>query len=220
MERRALITGGEGTLARALAEALRAGGGFAEVLAPGRAELDVSDAASIRDYFAGLDRLDLLINNAGTTRDAAFLKLPTSDWDAVIEANLKGAFLCSREAIRLMLRQRSGHIVHIGSFSALDPPPGQSNYAAAKAGLIGLTQSLAAEVGKRNVRVNCVLPGFLEGTGMTRDLPDEVVERARERHVLGRFNTVADAARFVAFLDGMDAISGQVFQLDSRLRRW
>ena len=109
--------------------------------------------------------------------------------------------------------------MNIGSYSALRPPPGQANYASAKAGLIGLTQSLAEEAGKRNVRVNCVLPGFLE-TKMTGYLDDNIIETARNAHTLGRFNTAADAARFVRFLDSMPAVSGQVFQLDSRLRSW
>lgn len=204
-----------------MARALEASGRFSEILAPGRGELDVENGESIRTYFAGLDRLDLLINNAGTTRDLPFLKSSESDWDRVIDTNLRGAFLCSREAIRLMFRQREGHIVQVGSFSALNPPPGQSNYAAAKAGLIGLTQSLAEEVGKRQVRVNCVLPGFLADTGMTRDLPPSVIESARAAHVLGAFNTPEAAANFVTFLDSeMTAVSGQVFQLDSRLHRW
>ena len=221
MKRRALITGGEGTLARALAKALREGGRYGEVLAPGHGDLDVSDAAAVREFFGARERIDLLVNNAGATRDAPFLKMPVTDWETVVDTNLKGAFLCSREALRLMVRQREGHIVNISSFSALDPHPGQSNYAAAKAGLVGLTQSLAEEVGKRNVRVNCILPGFLEGTGMTGGLPEQVIEKARAAHVLGQFNTVDSAARFVVFLDAeMAGVSGQVFQLDSRLRRW
>lgn len=221
MTRRALITGGEGGLARNLRETLLASGRFDEVLAPGRAELDVTRAEEIRDYFTGIDRLDLLINNAGTLRDSPMLKLSEGDWDAVQSTNLRGAFLCAREAIRLMFRARTGHIVNVGSFSALRPPPGQAAYAAAKAGLIGLTQALAEEVGKRGVRVNCVLPGFLEDTGMTRDLPPEIIERARQDHILGRFNSPEDVAAFIDFLDGrLGAVSGQVFQLDSRLRRW
>ncbi len=221
MPRRALITGGEGRLARSLRETLLASGRFDEVLAPGRAELDVTRAEEIRDYFSGIDGLDLLINNAGTLRDSPLLKLSEGDWEVVQSTNLRGAFLCSREAIRLMFRARTGHIVNVGSFSALRPPPGQAAYAAAKAGLIGLTQALAEEVGKRGVRVNCVLPGFLEDTGMTRGLPPEVIERARHDHTLGRFNSPEDAAAFIDFLDGrLGAVSGQVFQLDSRLRRW
>ena len=218
--KRALITGGGGTLAQATADALRQTGRFAEILTPSHSELDVTDGEAIRSFFAQLDRIDLLINNAGLTIDAPAIKLTESDWDTVLDANLRGAFLCSREAIRSMFRQRSGHIVNIGSFSALRPPAGQANYAAAKAGLIGLTQSLAEEVGKRGVRVNCVLPGFLEETGMTRGLPDSVVDQARTAHVLGRFNTPAEAGKFIAFLDEMEAVSAQVFQLDSRIRRW
>lgn len=216
----ALVTGGAGTLGRAIAQALLDGGAFDRVLAPGRAELDVTSPESVAAYFSGIDRIDLLVNNAGVTRDAPMLRLDEVDWDVVVDTHLRGAFLCSRAALRPMIRQRSGHIVQIGSFSALRPPSGQAAYAAAKAGLIGLTQSLAEEVGGRQIRVNCVLPGFLEETGMTRDLSAETVERARQAHVLGRFNTAADAGRFIAFLDTLPAVSGQVFQIDSRLRRW
>lgn len=216
----AVVTGAQGTLGGAIVRELEKTPGFTTILAPGHGDLDVCDPESIATYFGSLSRIDLLVNNAGITRDAVFTNLSESDWDAVCATNLRGAFLCAREALRKMFRQRAGHIVNIGSFSALRPPVGQSAYVAAKAGLIGLTQSLAEEVGKRQVRVNCVLPGFLEGTGMTRDLPEPVVDRARQSHVLGRFNTPEDAARFVAFLDTMEAVSGQVFQLDSRIRRW
>ena len=111
--------------------------------------------------------------------------------------------------------------MNIGSYSALSGPAGQANYAAAKAGLIGLTQSIAKEYGARNVRANCVLPGFLE-TKMTRHLlaNDEWREELTKTHALGRLNTPQDAARFIVFLHSMQNVSGQVFQLDSRVRRW
>lgn len=220
MPRVAVVTGGEGTLAGAIVSSLRESGRFGEILTPGRRDLDVTDSDSVRSFFGGVERIDLLINNAGCHRDGPAAKMTEEDWDEVIDANLKGAFFASREAARKMFRQRTGHIIQIGSFSALVPPAGQANYAAAKAGLIGLTQSLAEELGKRGVRVNCVLPGFLEDTGMTRDLPESVIERARKSHVLGRFNTVDEAAWFLSHLDQLEAVSGQVFQLDSRLHRW
>jgi 3-oxoacyl-[acyl-carrier protein] reductase len=213
----ALITGGKGGLATELCSRLSAAG--YEVEAPGRADLDVTKADAVTEFINGLDRVDLLINNAGVTRDRSLLKMDESEWDEVLAVNAKGAFLCASRVLRKMMRQRSGHIVNTGSYSALRPPHGQANYAAAKAALVGLTQSLAAEAGSRGVRVNCVLPGFLE-TPMTEKLSTEVKSRALQAHALGRFNSVADAARFIVFLDSMEAVSGQVFQLDSRVRSW
>ncbi|NNE93499.1 MAG: SDR family NAD(P)-dependent oxidoreductase [Verrucomicrobiales bacterium] len=218
----ALITGGRGGLARVLTESLSQAG-FDSVLAPGRDELDVCSVESVDTFFAeqNLDRLDLLVNNAGINADRPLAKMTEQDWDSVIQTNLSGAFRVSRSAFKIMLKKRCGHIVNIGSFSGVCPPVGQANYAAAKAGLIGFTQALAEEGGKRGLRVNCVLPGFLEGTKMTADLPEEVIEQARARHVLGRLNTVEDAAEFISFLHvQMGNVSGQVFQLDSRIRRW
>ncbi len=219
MKPTALITGGEGDLAGAVRAELEAAG--FEVLAPGRAELDVTNKASIGSFFGGLKQIDLLVNNAGVCRDASMVKMSGEDFDHVLDVNLKGAFLVSQAAVRQMAKQRSGHIVNIGSFSALSGPAGQANYAAAKAGLIGLTQSMAQEYGARNVRVNCVLPGFLE-TRMTRHLLEDEVFRAglMDAHALGRLNTPHEAARFIALLHTMENVSGQVFQLDSRVRRW
>jgi 3-oxoacyl-[acyl-carrier protein] reductase len=138
----------------------------------------------------------------------------------VLDVNLGGAFRCSQRALPPMLKARSGHIVNIGSFSALSGPIGQTNYAAAKAGLIALTQSIAKEAGVRGIRSNTVLPGFLE-TKMTAAVPPEAVGRALDAHVLGRFNTAEDAARFIVFLhQHLPHVSGQLFQLDSRIRRW
>ncbi len=210
----AVITGGEGDLAIVLATQL-AEAGF-HVLAPGHRELDVTSSASVGTFFAPLERIDLLINNAGITRDGLFLKQSPAEWNAVIDTNLKGAQLCSQAAAALMMRARCGHIVNVGSYSAIRPPHGQAAYAASKAGLIGLTKSYALELGKRNVRTNCVLPGFLE-TRMTAPLSDAVKEAAKAKHALGRFNTVEEAARFIVFLQSSPHISGQVFQLDSRV---
>lgn len=209
----AILTGGRGDLASATRARLEESG--YSVLAPGRDELDVRSTGSVEEWFAGIERLDLLVNNAGVTGDGLFARQGPDDWSEVIDTNLKGAHLCSRAAAAIMMRQRDGHIVQVGSYSAFHPPVGQTAYAASKAGLVGLTRSLARELGKRNIRVNCILPGFLE-TKMTAEVGEAAREAALERHRLGRFNTVDEAARFVVFLASTENISGQVFQLDSR----
>lgn len=217
--RTALITGGEGDLARAVRRVLERKGWA--VLAPGKRTMDVTSRESVERFFGGIESLDLLINNAAITRDRSIGGMEAAEFQEVLEVNLKGAFLCSQKAMWLMARKRFGHIVNIGSFAALHGTAGQANYAAAKAGLIGLTKSLAAEYGRKNVRVNCVLPGFLE-TKMTRNLLADAASREAivKRHLLRRLNTVEDAAGFIVFLDSMEHVSGQVFQLDSRLGRW
>lgn len=204
-------------MAQAIAAELSAQG--YQTFTPSRNELDVRSAESVRAYFSKLNRLDLLINNAGLKADQSIAKLTAEDWDNVIATNLTGAFLTSQAALKLMLRQHSGHIINIGSHSARSGPPGQANYAASKAGLIGLTQSLAQEVGRRNIRVNCVLPGWLE-TKFAKDVPPEVTAAAMRNHTLGRFNTPAEAARAIVFLDTLQNLSGQVISLDSRISRW
>ena len=215
--RAAVITGGQGELAQAIAAELSAQG--YDTLTPSRDELDVRSADSVRAYFSKLNRLDLLINNAGLREDHSIAKLTTEDWENVIDTNLTGAFLTSQAALKFMLRQRSGHIINIGSYSARSGPAGQANYAASKAGLIGLTQSLAQEVGSRNIRVNCVLPGWLE-TKFSQDVTPEVTAAALRNHTLGRFNTPTEAARAIVFLDTLQNLSGQVISLDSRISRW
>jgi len=216
-ERVAVITGGAGDLAQAIRKELVATG--MEVDAPGRHLLDVSVPESVHGFFAGLERVDLLINNAAIRDDVLCAKMHPEQWDRVITTDLRGAFLCAQVAARKMIAQRSGHILNVGSFSARIGNAGQANYAAAKAGLIGLTQSLARELGKRNVRANCVMPGFLE-TKFSAGMVPEFKQQALEMHELRKFNTVEDAARFIAFLDTMPFVSGQVFQLDSRIAPW
>jgi NAD(P)-dependent dehydrogenase (short-subunit alcohol dehydrogenase family) len=217
--RTAVITGGEGGLAQSIEAELRQAG--FEVLTPGREELDVTRADSVRTFFAGMKQVDLLVNNAGVCHDISVAKMSEEQFDHVVDVNLKGAFLVSQAAVKLMSKQRCGHIVNIGSYSALSGPAGQANYAAAKAGLIGFTQSIAKEYGARNIRANCVLPGFLE-TKMTRHLLEDASwrESLLSQHTLGRLNTAHDVARFIAFLHSLESVSGQVFQLDSRVRRW
>ncbi len=210
-----MISGGEGDLARAIADELPRD----IVHAPGRREMDVRDETKVEAYFSHLDRVDVLIANAALTRDGAVTGLPTDDFAEVVDANLRGAFLCARAALKLMVRQRHGHIILIGSRAARHGTRGQSAYAAAKAGLVGMAQSIAKEYGSRNVRCNVVLPGFLE-TKMTAGVSPQRREDVRAEHALGRFNTVRNAARTIAFLARLDHVSGQVFTLDSRLDRW
>ncbi len=212
----ALITGGGGSLSSALRDELTAAGW--QVHAPSRSELDVTDPGQVQQFFSGLTKLDLLINNAGIRRDALLLNQSVEDRDAVLDVCLTGAFFCSRAAARLMQPLGKGHIVNIGSHSAFTGPAGQTAYAAAKAGIIAFTQSLASEMGPHGIRVNCVHPGWLE-TPFTAGVPEEVSRRALEEHDLGRFNTPAEAARFIVFLHSLSAVSGQVFQLDSRTGR-
>lgn len=214
----ALITGGEGDLGKSVRAELEVQGW--RVLAPGRRELDVSDPASVAAFFSDLGLLDLLVHCAGVLRDGTLANLSDEDFDTVLDVNLKGAFRVSQAALQKMAKFRRGHIVFIGSNSARWGTAGQTNYAAAKAGLIGLTHSLAKEYGARNVRVNCILPGLLE-TKMTTHLSKEVLDRVRDAHTLKRFNTCEQVAKFIAFLHrDLPHTSGQVFQLDSRVNRW
>lgn len=216
-ERVAVITGGHGDLARGIGAAL-GNNGF-QVHFPEKRILDVTEPESIRAFFSRLERVDLLINNAGAREDSTIAKMTEAAWDRVVTINLRGAFLCSQAVSMKMIAQRSGHIINIGSFSARFGNFGQTNYAAAKAGLIGLTQSLAREMGKRGVRVNCVLPGFLE-TKFTASVPAEIKKQISQTHELGKFNTVEEAARFIVFLETLSLVSGQIFQLDSRIAPW
>jgi 3-oxoacyl-[acyl-carrier protein] reductase len=214
----AVITGGEGDLAKAVREQLDFHGGT--VHSPGRRELDVTDENSVSAFFARLPKLDLLVHCAGVLHDHLLSNMTEEDFDKVIDVNLKGAFRVSQAALQFMAKHRRGHIIFIGSNSARWGTAGQANYAAAKAGLIGLTHSLAKEYGARNVRVNCILPGLLE-TKMTAHLNKDVLDQVRAAHALRRFNTCEEAAKFIAFLhQDLPHTSGQVFQLDSRVNRW
>jgi 3-oxoacyl-[acyl-carrier protein] reductase len=219
MSKVAVITGGEGTLAQAVARGLLAEGWV--VHAPGRDVMDVRDSDAVKAFFASLERVDLVVNQAGVIDDGSVVKMTVEQFEGVVDVSLTGAFRCAREALKLMCRQRGGHLIQLGSFAAIQGTFGQANYAAAKAGMIGLTKSIALEYGARNVRSNCVLPGLLE-TRMTAALLRDAERRAEleSRHALGRFNTVEDAARFIVMLDTMQHVSGQVFQLDSRVGRW
>ncbi|MGJ8656067.1 MAG: SDR family NAD(P)-dependent oxidoreductase [Akkermansiaceae bacterium] len=213
----ALITGGEGALAQAVAGSLEEAGMVVE--APGRGELDVCDEVIVGEYFSGLGELDLLVCNAGGTYDELLLKMDEGCWDGVMDVNLRGAFLCAKAAGKLMMKQRGrgGHIVFVSSYSAFHPPVGQANYGAAKAALKGLALSLAKELGGRNIRVNVVVPGFME-TRMTEGVSGARREAVMGDHALGEFNTVEATGKFLRCLHfDMPFTSGQVFNLDSRV---
>lgn len=210
-----MITGGEGGLACAIAAAFRAAGH--PVLSPGRRELDVTDPPTVRDFFRR-HPAELVVCNAGLTRDAPLARLDESAWDEVMAVNLRGAATCAAAALPAMRHARRGHILFVSSFSALHPPVGQAAYAAAKSALLGLAKSLAREVGPAGIRVNTILPGFLD-TPMTAALSDDRREQVRRDHVLDRFNTPEAVADFLVHLhDHLPHTSGQIFQLDSRIR--
>lgn len=211
----AVITGAAGGLGQALTCSLRDAG--MKVLSPGRGELDVSSSDSVQSYFADAGDIDLLVCNAGMTADKPLARMTELDWASVMAVNLRGAFLCAREVSKGMVKRRQGHVLFVSSFSAIHPPVGQVNYAAAKAALLGVMKSLAQELGPRNVRVNAILPGFLE-TKMTEGLGANIKSASLEKHTLGRFNTPDAVASFVSFLHRqMIHTSGQVFNLDSRI---
>ncbi len=183
---------------------------------------DVTDASAIEAMVARVlgewGRLDVLVNNAGITRDNLVLRMKEDDWDAVLDTNLKGAFLCSRAVLKPMLRQKGGRIINISSIRGVTGAPGQANYAAAKAGIFGLTKSLAQEVASRGILVNSVAPGFIE-TAMTDGLADEVKKSFFENIPLQRYGSPEEIARVVVFLAGDDAtyITGQVINVDGGL---
>lgn len=229
-----LVTGAAGGLGRTLVEQFEqngwnvAAGQHTTQLAASSPNilpinLDVTDVDQIEHAVASVlerwGRIDALINNAGVTEDQLVARMTEAAWDRVLDINLNGAFRISQAVIRPMMKQRDGHILNISSHSALHGAQGQAAYAAAKAGLIGLTQSLAKEVASRNVRVNAILPGVLP-TSMTASLPPEIMRSFARANALGRINDIDEVARFVVFLAEMRNVSGQVFQLDSRIGRW
>jgi len=183
---------------------------------------DVSKADRVTHLFnemtSTLGPVNILINNAGITRDNLLLRLSEDDWDHVLDTNLKSAYLCSKAAVRTMMRARSGCIINIASVVALGGNPGQANYTAAKGGLIALSKTLAKELGSRNIRVNVVAPGFVE-TDMTADLSQEALKSLHERIILGRLGVPADIAAAVGFLctPAAQYITGQVLSVDGGL---
>lgn len=185
-------------------------------------EVDVSNTAAVEWMFNKIldkfEKIDILINNAGITRDSLIVRMREEDWDKVIAINLKGAFNCTRAASKIMLRQKSGKIVNIASIIGLMGNAGQANYAASKAGLIGLTKSVAKELAPRGITVNAIAPGFIQ-TDMTAGLPQEVKEKLFEQIPMRKLGQPADVANLALFLSSGDSnyITGQVIKIDGGL---
>jgi 3-oxoacyl-[acyl-carrier protein] reductase len=242
MSRVALVTGGSRGIGRAVAEHLGARGDAVavnytqnqdaadQVVAAieglgGTAlsvQADVGDAESVAAMFenvaAALGPVAILVNNAGITRDGLLLRMGADQWDDVIETNLRSVFLCTKVALRSMLRARWGRVVSLSSVSGISGNPGQANYAASKAGVIGFTRSVAREVGSRGITINAVAPGFIK-TDMTEALGDEVAEAAVDRIAAGRLGRPQEVASAVGYLASDEAayITGQTLVVDGGL---
>jgi 3-oxoacyl-[acyl-carrier protein] reductase len=196
---------------------IEASGGTARAV-----KADVSDAASVEEMFRevseSLGPVTVLVNNAGITDDGLVLRMDEDQWDRVIQTNLTSVYLCTKQALRSMIRAKRGRIVNISSVSGVSGNPGQANYAASKAGVIGFTKSVAKEVGSRGITVNAVAPGFIN-TEMTDALGDAVTERAVGQITLGRLGRPEEVASVVGYLvsDGASYITGQAIVVDGGL---
>jgi 3-oxoacyl-[acyl-carrier protein] reductase len=200
--------------AQEVADYIKAQGGEAQIV---QADIAITaEAARLVDTVVkSMGRLDILVNNAGITRDKLLLQMNEADWDAVLNTNLKGVYNCSKAVLRTMLKQKAGRVINITSVSGLAGSGGQSNYSAAKAGIIGFTKALAREVASRSITVNAVAPGFIE-TDMTNVLAPEFKQKILAQIPLERFGKAEDIAEAVAFLAG-DAgayITGHVLTVD------
>ena len=237
-EQVALVTGSARGIGRAIAEALARKGvalaiadvnldeakAFSADLAKNGVKtmalrIDVSNSREVITAFEEIlkefGRLDILVNNAGITRDSLLLRMKEEDWDAVIDVNLKGVFLCAKEAVKAMAKQRYGRIVNIASVVAFMGNPGQANYSASKAGIVGLTKTLAKEYASRGITANAVAPGFIT-TAMTDALTENVKEEMKKAIPMARFGTIEDVANAVVFLASPSSgyITGQVIHVN------
>jgi 3-oxoacyl-[acyl-carrier protein] reductase len=233
----ALITGSGRGIGKAIAQRLSDAGAkivindvsdasaatAAEIKAAGKQSLFVKGNVSssedvnrmVETIIASFGRLDILVNNAGITRDQLTLRMTDEDWDAVIDVNLKGVFLCTRAALKYMMKQRWGRIINISSISGIIGNPGQVNYCAAKAGIIGITRTVAKEMASRQITVNAICPGFIQ-TDMTQKLSDKVKGEYSQHIPVGYFGTPQDVAEAVAFFASEEAryITGQFLCVD------
>ncbi len=198
-------------------EQISAGGGNAMLIAG-----DVSDEnqaeQAIKTVIGEFGRVDILVNNAGIHRDRLLLRMTPADFDEVLQVNLRGAFLCTKYVMPHLIRQHYGRVINMSSVVGLTGNPGQANYAAAKAGLIGFTKAVAREVASRNVTVNAVAPGYI-ATGMVEDLSEDQRNQILERIPMGRFGTSDDVAETILFLSSKAAgyLTGQVLTIDGGL---
>lgn len=185
-------------------------------------QADVGDEAAVAAMFAtveeALGKVEVLVNNAGVTGDNLLLRLSTDEWDRVIATNLRSVYLCSKLAVRGMLRNRWGRIISLSSVSGVHGNAGQANYAAAKAGIIGFTKSLSKEIGTRGITVNAIAPGFI-ATAMTEDLGEDVADAVKSNISLGRLGRPEEVASLVSYLASDDAgyITGQTILVDGGL---
>jgi 3-oxoacyl-[acyl-carrier protein] reductase len=194
-----------------------------EIKAMGRQALpvlaDVSSAPDVArlvaETISAYERIDILVNNAGIARDQLLMRMSEEDWDRVLTVDLKSVFLCTREVLRHMVKQRWGRIISLASIVGIVGNPGQANYASAKAGIIGFTRTIAKEVASRGITVNAIAPGFID-TEMTRQLKEEWKEELKKRIPLGYFGSPGDVAEAVSFLasEGARYITGQVLGVD------
>jgi len=194
-----------------------------EIVSQGREAIsikaDVADSEAVKTMVqrvsAEWNKIDILVNNAGITRDNLLLRMSDKDWDDVLNTNLRGAYLCTKFALRPMIKQRWGRIISVASIAGLIGNAGQTNYSASKAGIIAFTKSVAREVGSRNITANAVAPGFIK-TQMTEKLPDAIKESILSMTSLRRFGEPEDVAEVVAFLasDRASYITGQVISID------
>ncbi len=182
-------------------------------------EVDITDEKSVEQAIGKIieaeGKVDILVNNAGITRDNLILRMSLEDWKKVIDINLTGAFICSRHTVRFMIKNRSGKIINISSIVGVHGNAGQSNYSSSKAGIIGLTKTLAKELASRNILVNAIAPGYIE-TEMTEKLSDSIKQKLIEQIPTGRLGSVDDVAKTALFLasDDSNYITGTVINLD------
>ena len=238
MERIVVVTGGSRGIGRAICTSLGTSGTtvyFADISDPETAEetvkavaeaggkaffhqVDVASEAAVADYFKTIlqesERIDVLVNNAGITRDGLLVRMKDDDWNAVLNVNLKGTFNCTKLVAKTMMKQRYGRIINIASVVGVSGNPGQANYVASKAGVIGLTKAVARELASRNITVNAVAPGYI-ATDMTSDLNEKAKTAMISQIPLGRIGTPEDIAGVVAFLvsPAADYMTGQVIHV-------